>query len=213
MAVIRAGVRLASQELPEGVGGILYKDSSVEVQCTPVWAVPSVDKGLVCGVFGGEKPKPVFVCVFGIVDGVLCFEDGGEDESAARLTVSLRSGLGQGDRCEATFYGGQALACAPLCAPAVCLVISSGVLKWLGGRAVVQVGSRTVVAAAADACLVAAEAAGRAAKERFDVASTFKSDWRSTGPANPSRLGKHEERRDDLKLPPTYDQVKHPRVS
>ena len=107
-----APARFPALALPEDVGGMLLDDGGVEVACTPLHAVASVARHDVVGA------PPRELCVFGVVDAVKIFDGGGDDESRARLVVDLRSGPAPTDRCEAWFFGGAALGCRGLAAPA-----------------------------------------------------------------------------------------------
>jgi len=164
MVIARACVRFDRSAVPAELGGIVVKDGTVEIAVTPLGALRAVEIGEVLGALGGERPKPVEVCVFGVVDEVLHYDDGGGEEKDARLTASLRAGLGGGDAAEVTFYGGAALSCRGLVAPAVGLVVGRGVVRWARGAAHVGCGDRAVVAAAADGAIAAAEAGGVAAR-------------------------------------------------
>ena len=93
--LMRVPARLPACDLPAQIGGMLFADGTVEVQCTPLGAVAAVDKGI-CGVLGNQSPMaPERTCVFGIVDEVVYFDEGGTDEGRARLVVALRAGLGR----------------------------------------------------------------------------------------------------------------------
>jgi len=157
---MRVPARLPACDLPAHIGGMLFADGTVEVQCTPLGAVAAVDKGI-CGVLGNQSPMaPGRICVFGIVDEVVYFDEGGTDEGRARLVVALRAGLGREDRCEVWFHGGQALSCRALAAPAAGLVVAGARVCWdTRGYGYASCGGRTVVAAAGDRLLATAEAA------------------------------------------------------
>mmetsp|Transcript_3278 Transcript_3278/g.10086 ORF Transcript_3278/g.10086 Transcript_3278/m.10086 type:complete len:199 (+) Transcript_3278:274-870(+) len=78
MPVALAPARLPSAALPQDVGGILIDGGLVEVQVTPLGGVARCDKRDVVAAPGAPQPRETELTVFGVVDAVRAFDDGGD---------------------------------------------------------------------------------------------------------------------------------------